>query len=146
VKMFERILLATDFSPTSLPAFERAMRLAKNAGAKLLVAHASQELVSTELGYAPPAVYDEWEQKLRESVQEKLDQMVVRARKEGVDAHAVLVTGFADEAILDAARQNHADLIVMGTHGRRGAARIFLGSVASRVVAAAECPVMTVRA
>jgi len=50
-----------------------------------------------------------------------------------------------DEAIVEAVRQQGADLIVMGTHGRVGAARLFLGSVASRVIATAPCPVMTVR-
>jgi nucleotide-binding universal stress UspA family protein len=70
---------------------------------------------------------------------------VEQARKEGVDARALLVTGFADEAIVAAAKQQGADLIVMGTHGRRGAARLFLGSVAARVISTAPCPVMTVR-
>lgn len=144
--MFERILVATDFSPASAPAFEQAIRLAKSQGAALLVTHACQQLVPMELGYAPPAVYDDWEQKLREGVEKKLQPMVERARQEGIEARGLVVTGFVDEAILDAARQNRADLIVIGTHGRRGAARLFLGSVASRVVAAAACPVMTVRA
>ena len=57
----------------------------------------------------------------------------------------LILTGFADEAIIEAARQEGADLIVMGTHGRRGASRLFLGSVASRVISTASCPVMTVR-
>jgi len=51
----------------------------------------------------------------------------------------------ADEQIVRAARSKKADVIVLGTHGRTGLARLFLGSVASRVVTAAPCPVLTVR-
>jgi len=145
MKMFERILLATDFSPASMPAFDQAVRLARKEGASLLIAHVSQDVVAAELGYAPPAVYDEWEQKLRAGIERKLEPMVDRARKEGVAADLRLLTGYADEAIVEAARRERADLIVMGTHGRRGASRLLLGSVAARVVATAPCPVLTVR-
>jgi len=145
LKTFARILVATDFSPASVPAFEQAIRLAKNEAAALVITHACQELVPMELGYAPPAVHDEWEEKLREGIEKKLQPMVERALQEGVDARSLVVTGFVDEAIVEAARKNRADLIVMGTHGRRGATRLLLGSVATRVIATAECPVMTVR-
>ena len=57
----------------------------------------------------------------------------------------LLLEGVADQQIIRAARLKKADLIVIGTHGRTGLARLFLGSVASRVVAGARCPVMTVR-
>jgi nucleotide-binding universal stress UspA family protein len=145
MKMFERILVATDFSPDSMPAFEEAIRLAKNDGAVLLITHVSQDLTPAALGYAPPAVYDEWEEKLRQGVEAKLQPMVERARKEGIEVRARVPTGFADEAIVEAARKDGADLIIMGTHGRRGASRFFLGSVAARVISMAPCPVLTVR-
>jgi nucleotide-binding universal stress UspA family protein len=57
----------------------------------------------------------------------------------------MLLDGTAHERIVRAARSKRADLIVIGTHGRTGLARLFLGSVAGRVVATATCPVMTVR-
>ncbi len=57
----------------------------------------------------------------------------------------MLLEGVADDQIIRAARRRKADLIVIGTHGRMGLARLFLGSVASRVVAGAKCPVLTVR-
>jgi len=119
--------------------------MAKQDGAQLLIAHAYQEPRLVELSHAPAAVYAEWDQKLREAVERKLRPLLEYARKEGVDAEGLILRGFADEAIIEAAKERSADLIVMGTHGRRGAARFFLGSVAARVVSTAPCPVMTVR-
>ena len=145
MKMFQRILAATDFSPASTPALEQSVKLAKRDGALLLIAHAYQEPGLVELSRAPARVYKEWDQKLREGVERKLRPLLERVRKEGVEAEGLILRGFADEAIVEAAKQQRADLIVMGTHGRRGAARLFLGSVASRVISTAPCPVMTVR-
>ena len=145
MKMFQRILVATDFSPASTPALEQSVKMAKRDEALLLIAHAYQEPGLVELSHAPARVYEEWDQALRQGVERKLRPLVEHARKEGVEARALLLTGFADEAIIEAARQEGADLIVMGTHGRRGVARLFLGSVASRVISTAPCPVMTVR-
>jgi nucleotide-binding universal stress UspA family protein len=119
--------------------------MAKRDGALLLIAHAYQEPGLVELSQAPARVYEQWDKALREAVEKKLQPLVEYVRKEGVEARALLLTGFADEAIVEAAKQQGADLIVMGTHGRRGAARLFLGSVASRVISTAPCPVMTVR-
>jgi nucleotide-binding universal stress UspA family protein len=63
----------------------------------------------------------------------------------GVDIRPLAVRGAPEQAIIDAAAREKADVIVMGTHGRRGAARLLLGSVAARVVATAPCPVLTIR-
>jgi len=145
MKLFQRILVATDFSPASTPAFEESVKIAKREGALLLIAHAYQEPGLVELSRAPAEVYEQWNQTLREGTERKLRPLVESARKEGVEARPLILTGFADEAIVEAARQEGADLIVLGTHGRRGAARLFVGSVAARVIATAPCPVMTVR-
>jgi len=145
MKMFHRILVATDFSPASTPALEQSVKMAKRDEALLLIAHAYQEPGLAELSHAPARVHEEWDQELREGVERKLRPLVEYARKAGIEARALILTGFADEAIIEAARQEGADLIVMGTHGRRGASRLFLGSVASRVISTASCPVMTVR-
>ena len=153
MKMFQRILVATDFSPASTPALEQSVKMARRDGALLLIAHAYQEPGLVELSRAPARVYVEIPgfvhgdvvRRLPRELVRKLRPLVEYARTEGVEARALLLTGFADEAIIEAARQEGADLIVMGTHGRRGAARLFLGSVASRVISMAPCPVMTVR-
>ena len=74
----------------------------------------------------------------------QLDSVVAKARGR-VKVRGLLVEGVPADAIVRTAKARGARMIVMGTHGRRGAARFFLGSVASRVVAAAHCPVLTVR-
>jgi universal stress protein A len=145
MKMFERILVATDLSPASTPALEQSVKMAKQDGALLFIAHAYQEPGLVELSHAPAKVFQEWDKKLREGVERKLRPLVEYARKEGVEAEGLILTGFADETIVKAAKEKDVDLIVMGTHGRRGAARLFLGSVAARVISTAPCPVMTVR-
>ncbi len=142
---FQRILVATDFSPASGPAFDLALRLARD-GTLLLVAHAYQERGLPALGYAATAAYEEWDRAFREKAAGELEWFLARARREGIAAEPLVLEGFPDEAIVEAARTHRADLVVMGTHGRRGAARLFLGSVAARVVASAPCPVLTVRA
>ena len=145
MKLYWKILVATDFSPASTPAFEQSVKMAKENEALLLVAHAYHEPALAALSGAPAAVFEEWDRKLQAAVEKKLQPLLESARKEGVEARALLLKGFADEAIVEAAKKQGADLIVMGTHGRRGAARFFLGSVAARVISTAPCPVMTVR-
>jgi nucleotide-binding universal stress UspA family protein len=71
--------------------------------------------------------------------------VIARARKARVRVRGVIVEGSAHERIVRAAKRLRIDLIVMGTHGRSGLARLFVGSVASRVVSTSPCPVMTVR-
>ena len=63
----------------------------------------------------------------------------------GAEVKPLLRKGIPEDAIVEAANREEVDLIVMGTHGRHGAARLFLGSVAERVVATASCSVLTVR-
>ena len=70
---------------------------------------------------------------------------VERKRDKGTIGQAVLRTGDARDSIIQAAEELHADLIVMGTHGRRGVSRALLGSIAETVVRSAPCPVLTVR-
>ncbi|HYV40715.1 MAG TPA: universal stress protein, partial [Thermoanaerobaculia bacterium] len=76
----------------------------------------------------------------------KLPGLVENAAKEGVKAEPLVLMGEPYEAIAGAARDTGADLVVMGTHGRKGVSRFFLGSVAARVISTAPCPVMTIRA
>jgi len=142
---FGRILMATDFSSASSPAFERALALAKDLSAQLLLLHAYQDRALPELGFAPTGSFEEWDRDVLARAEARLEPLLARARAEGVEAEALLVPGFPDEAIVETARQRGADLIVVGTHGRRGAARLMLGSVAARVVAGAPCPVLTAR-
>jgi nucleotide-binding universal stress UspA family protein len=146
MKAFERILAATDFSTVSKPALDEAERVAKEFGARLVILHAYQVPAVASLAQASPGVYEDFLRAVQTDGEKRLDVLVAHARARGIDARGLLRDGFADEQILDAAAKEQADLIVMGTHGRRGASRLLLGSVASRVVGRAPCPVMTLRA
>jgi nucleotide-binding universal stress UspA family protein len=143
---FKRILVATDFTDSSKPAFEEAIELAQRNGSELLIGHAYQPPIMTQADAVAPGVYDEWDRNLRFGVEQKLQELVNDAKKNGILAKPLVLTGAPNEAIVDAAKENKADLVVMGTHGRKGVSRFFLGSVASRVISTSPCPVMTVRA
>lgn len=144
--MFRRILFGTDFSAASRPAFRRAIELARQVRGRLLIAHVIPSVgpLSDE-GYMTPRMYEEMERAVRHSAQNQLDRLVARARKGGAAARGLLLSGAAPEAIARAARKERADIVVVGTHGRTGLQRLLAGSVASRVVGTAPCPVLTVR-
>lgn len=141
-----RILHPTDFSSASRAAFKRALELARASRAQLVIVHVIEPTVPmVGEGYIPPQTYEAIEASARAYAKRGLDKVVAQARKAGVRATARILEGTAHERIVRAARAVRADLIVMGTHGRAGLARLILGSVAGRVIALAHCPVMTVR-
>jgi nucleotide-binding universal stress UspA family protein len=141
-----RILHPTDFSPASRPALARAVAMAKEQRAELVICHVMSLVVPmVGDGYVPPGVYEQIETSTRRSARRQLDAQVARARRAGVRARGLLAEGVPHDRILRVARAQKADLIVMGTHGRTGLGRLFLGSVADRVVATSRVPVLTVR-
>jgi nucleotide-binding universal stress UspA family protein len=146
MKQFQRIMVATDLSPTSEPAIREAIALAKENGAELLFAHAYEIPGVIGVHSVSAGFYAQWERDVRESVENRLQKLVERAAKEGLHAEPVVLAGQPYEEIAKAAKTREADLVVMGTHGRKGVARFFLGSVAARVISTAPCPVMTVHA
>ena len=147
MSQFRRILLASDFSPASRPAFRRALGLARANRASLTIVHVYSIIVPMMgEGYATPQVYDKWMADIRADAQRRLGRLVAQARKGGVRAKGLVLEGIPHDRIVRAARSTRADLIVLGTHGRTGLGRVFLGSVAARVVTLAPCPVLTVRA
>jgi nucleotide-binding universal stress UspA family protein len=140
-----RILHPTDFSSASRPAFERALAMARESRAELVLLHVIAPVIPVVgEGYIPPQTYESIEMAARKGAQKKLDALAARARKGSIRARTQVAEGSAHERILAAARSQRADLIVVGTHGRSGLARLIIGSVASRVVSGAPCPVMTV--
>ncbi|HET7874223.1 MAG TPA: universal stress protein [Methylomirabilota bacterium] len=141
-----RILHPSDFSPASSAAFSRAVELARANRAELLLVHVLAPVVPLAGdGYVSPKVYEEIEASARAEAQKRLGALVAKAKKAGVRARALLLDGVAHDAIARAAKSRRADLVVIGTHGRTGLAKFFLGSVAGRVVSMASCPVLTVR-
>jgi len=140
------ILHPSDFSPASRPAFARAIEAAKEHRAQLLLVHVLANVIPmVGEGYVSARTYDDILTSARAQAERLLDARMASARKAGVKASALLLEGVAADQIVAAARRRRADMIVMGTHGRTGLAKIFMGSVAERVVGSAPCPVMTVR-
>jgi nucleotide-binding universal stress UspA family protein len=82
---------------------------------------------------------------IEEAAQKSLDAAVRAVSEKGIKTQGVLRFGAAWEQILDVAKQSKADVIVMGTHGRKGVARALLGSVAEKIVRMSPIPVLTVR-
>jgi nucleotide-binding universal stress UspA family protein len=141
-----RILHPSDFSRASSAAFTKAVEMAKTNRAELWLVHVMAPVVPmVGDGYVAPNVYQEIEASARAEAQKQLDKLVARTKKAGVRARALLMEGVPHEQIVRAARSKRADLVVLGTHGRTGLAKFFLGSVAGRVVSTARCPVLTVR-
>lgn len=141
-----RILHASDFSPASRAAFSRAVAMAKADRAELLLAHVvSFPAPILADGYISPQVYDDLVRSSRATGQKQLDKLARKAKEAGARVRGLLLEGTPAEAINRAARSKRADMIVIGTHGRTGLARLLMGSVAERVVGGAPCPVLTVR-
>ena len=144
--MTRRILHPTDFSAPSNAAFKKAIEMAKASRAELLIVHVINPIIPVAgEGYVSPKMYEDLAASTRAWARKQLDRLLVQAKKSGVRAKGMLAEGAAHEQIARIAKTKRADLVVMGTHGRSGFAKLFLGSVAGRVVAAAPCPVLTVK-
>ncbi len=150
--MFKSILVAIDGGPTSRRGFMQALALAKEQGATLHVLHVLDEapvITGYEgAGYITQDYVDRLEETLRRHARKVLATAEATARKEGQTIHPVLVEarghGVAD-VIVREARKLRADLIVLGTHGRRGLRRLVMGSDAESVVHETTVPVLLVR-
>ena len=144
--MTRRILHPSDFSAASNAAFKKAIEMAKASRAELLIVHVINPIIPVAgEGYVSPKMYEDLAASTRAWARKQLDRLLAKAKKSGVRAKGVLVEGAAHEQIARIAKTKRADLVVMGTHGRSGFAKLFLGSVAGRVVTAAPCPVLTVK-
>jgi nucleotide-binding universal stress UspA family protein len=141
-----RILHPSDFSRASSAAFTKAVDMARTNRAELLVVHVLTPFIPmVGDGYVSPKVYGEIEATARAQAQTQLDRLLAKAKQARVRVKGLLMEGVPHEQITRAARSKRADLVVIGTHGRTGLAKFFLGSVAGRVVSTATCPVLTVR-
>jgi universal stress protein A len=141
--MFKRIACGTDFSDTAETAWELACELARVHHAELVLVHVFIEMpLYSEV--AVMTIQQVWEEQ-RAWVEQQLVERAEAATKRGLSARYLLRTGTAPDEIVQAAVDEAADLIVVGTHGRSGIERLVIGSVAERVVRHASCPVLTVK-
>ena len=139
------ILVPTDFSVSAETALDYALQLAAKLGAKVYVMHAYQlPVVGFPDGVLLPTA--EIATKLISWAQSQLAACVARRKESSVEIVPVLKQADPRDAVLSAAEDLSADLVVMGTHGRRGLARALIGSVAESVVRTSTVPVLTVHA
>ncbi|MBX7187739.1 MAG: universal stress protein [Vicinamibacteria bacterium] len=140
---FERILLPTDFSGFSFQALRHALALTRKFKARLRVVHVVQDLYSR--GDAKPAFPGPDAADARRMAERETHAFMTAAREAGIDYETQIREGNPWREIQAAAEEMPADLVIMGTHGRSGAERFLLGSVAEKLVHRLPCPVMTVR-
>lgn len=145
--MYQRIFVPVDSSTPSTLALDEAIKLAKSLGSKLIIAHG----VDLPLyGRGNPEVLDSsaMEQPQVDAAHHTLQNACAHARAAGLEIEEVLLENRGDpisSTLLDAAHKAHAELIIMGTHGRTGIMHLLLGSVAEGVLRAADLPVLLVR-
>jgi len=141
------ILYPTDFSVTAKQALNHALFLAEQFEAELHMLHAV--ILHESDPRAPERRFPEPSdilQNLFEIADSEMAQIIEANQAKTFTLKEAKVKGFsAGQVILDYAQEHDIDLIVMGTHGRRGPARMFLGSVAEEVIRHANCPVLTLR-
>jgi len=145
---YKRILVPVDGSRTSKAGLREAIALAKGSGASLLLVHVVDQHYIGLMGLDSAAGLAEMMESLKRSGRSILKSAQATADRAGVKASAVLLetlTGPAADLIVRQAKKSGADLIVLGTHGRRGVRRLLMGSDAEQVVRNAPVPVMLVR-
>ena len=140
-----RILCPMDFSECSDRALGYATAVARWQGAEIHGLHVLP-LLAESWAFPVPIDAATAEALSPAAFRESLEVRLAPARTGDLVVHGHIRQGGAAHEIVEHARRTSMDLIVMGTHGRKGVSRFFLGSVASRVISTAPCPVMTVNA
>lgn len=142
-----RVVVSTDLSEIGDLAIPTAFRLAADYGAHVALVHVMErsEIPNPLYAHYYPMASPEEQKRAEESARAALAERVPAAYRERVGHEIVIAHGDPADEIVGLASQRGADLLVISSHGRRGIARLALGSVADRVVARAPCPVLLVR-
>jgi nucleotide-binding universal stress UspA family protein len=144
--MFNHILIATDGSEVATKAVSVGLKLAKKLGARVVVMTASEPLPATVIAETIAANFPaEYEKATKESAARILGEVRGEALTIGVECETLHVTNLPAAAIIETTKANACDLIVMGSHGRRGIARLLLGSQTTKVVTLSSVPVLVCR-
>jgi nucleotide-binding universal stress UspA family protein len=142
VDVIGKLLLATDLSPASAPATDEAFELAARLQVPLLIV----SVIDPGQLRLPGGRFGARVDQVRAQREEVAQTLVEQGRRAGIAVTFLVWEGDPGESIIEAARAEHADLIVVGSHGRGAVGRFLIGSVSDHVVRNASCPVLVVRA
>ena len=148
--MFKKVLIPTDGSPLSVQSANAGILFAKSVHAEVVALHVTQPFAAT-IGFdgmaAAYAITDEsYEKAAAEQAAEYLSAILDRAGTAGVKAESCSVSNFnVADGIVQAAQENHCDLIFIGSHGRSGLSRLLLGSVTAKVLSLSHTAVLVYR-
>jgi len=146
IDMYKHILIATDGSELAGKAVSTGLALAKQLKSKVTAVTATEPwtaMVTGEAGFVVPV--EEYEGGAAASAARILSEVTTAAKAQDVACETVRVNDFAAEGIIETAKARGCDLIVMASHGRRGLARVLLGSQAMRVLTMSTVPVLICR-
>lgn len=141
------VMLATDLSAASRPAFRAAVAWARrlHTGLDLVHVFTPPSPFGVPGGPGMPPTWEELETRARTNARKRLAELSAAGARSGVRVRAHLADGTPEEQVARLARRRRAALVVIGTHARTGLSRAFMGSVAERIVRSTACPVLTVR-
>lgn len=141
----KKILVPTDFSETGMLALEHATNLARMVKAELLLMHVLP-LSEYHFEIPEPIMFIDNQEEVNNMVTKKLDEIATSIKRtHSVDVRYVNTRGNVAREIIQMAKDEQVDLIMMGTHGAKGFEEMFIGSNAHKVVTLASCPVITVQ-
>jgi nucleotide-binding universal stress UspA family protein len=140
MQTLKTILHATDFSDLAANAFHAAFALARAHGARLILLYVKQpqDAIQGEFGLLPPEP-----EETDDDILDRLDDLL--PDDSAIQVELLVAHGMVAEAIVQVAKEQQCDLIVLGTHGRKGLTRLFDGNVADNVTRSAPCPVLALR-
>ena len=144
--MFKRILISTDGSEISHKAAQSAVALARQSGGELFAISVKEPFPYSAISEMQPVPPQEFYDAQERIASERVKAVAAAAQAAGVGCQAHTVEGLhAWEAILDHAKTQGCDLIVMASHGRRGVSALLLGSETQKVLTHSSVPVLVVR-
>jgi nucleotide-binding universal stress UspA family protein len=143
----QRLLVPVDCSEDANQALEYAIALARTLGARVILLHVMQSPPwgGVDMDVTLPHAYSQFIQHLEAEVTHRMQACLERVTARGLEGEMAVVHGEPFQEILDTAKKQQVDLIIMGTHGRTGLQHVLMGSVAEKVVRLAPCPVLVVR-
>jgi len=141
----KKILFPTDFMEGTAQAVPYAVDLAKKYGARLYIIHVIHEITIATGLYVPHVTVDELYRTMEAEAEKEITRVYLEELRGFGDVEYAVLRGISYEEIINYAEEKAIDMIVMGTHGRKGLDKLFFGSTAEKVVKGAPCPVLTVR-